>query len=74
MKYEIPVYLFTGFLEAGKTEYIQKKALQDPEFCGRDRILLLICEEGFSEYQPELFSADLITPSIAAILVSSIER
>ena len=59
-KYEIPVYLFTGFLEAGKTSYIQK-SLQDPEFCGKERILLLVCEEGFEEYNKAQFCGDAVT-------------
>ena len=53
---EIPVYLFTGFLEAGKTKYIQE-TLEDPEFCTGEPTLLLVCEEGIEEYHPERFAA-----------------
>ena len=53
---EIPVYLFTGFLEAGKTKYIQE-TLEDPEFCSGEPTLLLVCEEGVEEYHPERFAA-----------------
>ena len=54
-KNEIPVYLFCGFLEAGKTKYIQS-ILEDPRFNKGDGILLLCCEEGEEEYDPSLFA------------------
>ena len=53
-KNEIPVYLFCGFLEAGKTKYIQS-ILEDPRFNTGDGILLLVCEEGEEEYDPSRF-------------------
>lgn len=52
---DIPVYLFTGFLESGKTKFIQE-TLQDPRFNSGERTLLLVCEEGIEEYDPSLFS------------------
>lgn len=45
----IPVYGFTGFLEAGKTKFIQE-TLEDPRFNAGERTLLLVCEEGEEEY------------------------
>lgn len=42
---EIPVYLFTGFLESGKTTFIQE-TLEDPAFNEGQKTLLLVCEEG----------------------------
>ena len=51
---QIPVYLFTGFLEAGKTQMIQE-SLENPTFNDGCRILLLVCEEGIEEYDPSLF-------------------
>lgn len=33
---EVPVYLFTGFLDAGKTTFIQE-TLEDPKFNGGER-------------------------------------
>ncbi|MEA4964252.1 MAG: GTP-binding protein [Oscillospiraceae bacterium] len=45
----IPVYTFTGFLEAGKTKFIQE-TLEDPRFNAGERTLLLVCEEGEAEY------------------------
>lgn len=52
---ELPVYLFTGFLEAGKTRFIQE-TLEDERFNAGERTLLLVCEEGVEEYAPEQFS------------------
>lgn len=45
----IPVYAFTGFLEAGKTKFIQE-TLEDERFNSGERTLVLICEEGEEEY------------------------
>lgn len=50
---EIPVYLFTGFLESGKTTFIQD-ILRDPNFTEDERSLLIVCEEGIEEYDPML--------------------
>ncbi len=52
---EIPVYLFTGFLEAGKTKFIQE-TLQDKRFNSTERTSLIVCEEGIEEYDPSSFS------------------
>ena len=52
---EIPVYLFTGFLEAGKTRTIQE-TLADKEFNTGEKILLICCEEGVEEYDPSGFA------------------
>lgn len=46
---EIPVYAFTGFLESGKTKFIQE-TLEDVRFNSGEKTLLLICEEGEEEY------------------------
>ena len=46
---QIPVYSFTGFLDSGKTSFIQD-TLKDPRFNAGERTLLLICEEGEAEY------------------------
>ena len=45
----IPVYVFTGFLESGKTKFIQE-TLEDPRFNDGTRTLLLVMEEGEEEY------------------------
>ena len=54
---EVPVYLFTGFLESGKTKFIQE-SLEDPKFNTGDRTLLILCEEGMEEYDPSRFASD----------------
>ena len=46
---QIPVYAFTGFLDAGKTKFIQE-TLEDPRFNAGERTLLLVFEEGEEEY------------------------
>lgn len=51
---EIPVYLFTGFLESGKTTFIQE-ALEGDDFNAGERTLLLLCEEGEEEYHRSKF-------------------
>ena len=52
----IPVYVFTGFLDAGKTRFIQE-TLEDERFNAGEKTLLLVCEEGEEEYDPSTFSA-----------------
>ena len=52
---DIPVYLFTGFLESGKTKFIQE-TLEDERFNAGERTLLVLCEEGVEEYEPSRFS------------------
>lgn len=52
---EIPVYLFTGFLGAGKTTFIQD-ILEADDFNQGERTLLLACEEGEIEYDPSRFA------------------
>ncbi len=48
---EIPVYLFTGFLDAGKTSFIQG-TLEDARFNSGERTLVLLCEDG--EIEPDV--------------------
>ena len=46
---QIPIYAFTGFLDSGKTKFIQE-TLADPRFNAGERTLLLVFEEGEEEY------------------------
>ena len=46
---QIPVYAFTGFLDSGKTKFIQE-TLEDERFNAGERTLLLAFEEGEEEY------------------------
>ena len=49
---ETPVYLFLGFLESGKTKFIQE-TLEDVRFSNGEKTLLLVMEEGEEEYQAQ---------------------
>ena len=47
---DIPVYLIAGFLDGGKTNFIN--GILEDGFAREDRTLLLCCEEGEEEYNP----------------------
>lgn len=52
---DVAVYLFTGFLEAGKTKFI-KETMSDPNFNdGKHKYLIITCEEGEEEFDPTDF-------------------
>ncbi|MCQ2770845.1 MAG: GTPase [Clostridia bacterium] len=46
---QIPVYLFLGFLESGKTKFIQE-TLEDTRFNQGEKTIILMCESGLEEY------------------------
>lgn len=46
---EVPIYLFTGFLEAGKTSCIQE-TMESEEFNDGEKVLILQCECGEEEF------------------------
>ena len=46
---QIPVYVFTGFLDSGKTKFIQE-TFKDERFNAGERTLLLVFEEGEEEF------------------------
>ena len=50
----IPVYLFVGFLESGKTRFIQE-TMEDTRFHKGEKTLLLMCEEGEEELNPSRY-------------------
>ncbi len=52
---ETPIYLFIGFLESGKTKFIQE-TLEDKRFYSGERTLLLVMEEGEEEYDEGEFA------------------
>jgi len=54
---EIPVYLFTGFLDGGKSTFIQS-TLEDRRFNSGEKTLLIRCEEGEVEYDFSAFSGE----------------
>ena len=51
---DIPVFLFTGFLDAGKTSFVQS-LLEDKEFNNGQPTLVIQCEEGEEELLPDRF-------------------
>ena len=57
---EIPVYLFTGFLEAGKTRFIQE-TLENKDFDTGENTLVIVCEEGVEEFIKSKFNVRNVT-------------
>ena len=49
----IPVFMINGFLEAGKTQFLQFTMAQD-YFQTEGKTLLIVCEEGDTEYDEDL--------------------
>lgn len=59
---ETRIYLFTGFLDSGKSTFINDTITQT-DFCQGEKSLLIILEEGEIEYNQELiesFNVDLV--------------
>ena len=57
---KIPVYIFTGFLEGGKTSIIQE-SLNDEKFNSGEKTLVLLCEEGEIELDSSQFWGKNVT-------------
>ncbi|MBE6806528.1 MAG: GTPase [Ruminococcaceae bacterium] len=57
---ELPVYVFTGFLDSGKSTFLQS-TLEDKRFNNGERTLVLLCEEGEVELDPARFSGKNVT-------------
>jgi uncharacterized repeat protein (TIGR03943 family) len=66
---EIPVYLFTGFLDSGKTNFLMPM-LTEGSFTGSDKTLLIVCEEGEEEYD----EAQLAERNVRMVTVESYEE
>ena len=49
---DIPVFIINGFLDSGKTSFIIETIAQD-EFYKKGRTLIIMCEDGEIEYDPE---------------------
>ncbi len=49
----IPVYMINGFLDSGKSMFIQY-TISQPYFQTKGTTLVIVCEEGEVEYDPEL--------------------
>lgn len=65
---DIPVYLFTGFLESGKTSFI-KDTIADPDFIDGNKTLIVLCEEGMEEFD----EAELAKSNISIVTVEEEE-
>jgi len=52
---EVAVFIFLGFLDSGKTTFI-KETLEDPRMEKGKKTLLLVCEEGDTEYETDKFA------------------
>ena len=57
---EIPVYLFTGLLESGKSTCIQE-VIEEGNFSDGSKTLLILCEEGEHEIDAKLLMSNRIT-------------
>ena len=66
---DIPVFLITGFLEGGKTNFI-KEIFNDPEFVDGENIIIISCENGIEEYE-EVF---LTEKNVTLVNISSKEE
>ncbi len=57
MTMDIPVFIFYGFLDGGKTTFIQE-LLEGDDFVEQKRTLVVICEEGLEEYRRDRFISE----------------
>ena len=56
MAEEIPVYLFTGFMDSGKTSLI-KDTIFENDFANGSKGLIIMCEDGDVEYDMDKLKA-----------------
>ncbi len=66
---DIPVYLFTGFMDSGKTTFVQETLLEN-EFGVGARSLIIACEDGDVEYDEN----ELLKKQISVVGVDSEEE
>lgn len=60
---QVPVYLFLGFLESGKTSFIQRTLL-DKRFQDNDKTLIIQCEDGEEEIDTTNISGKAVVYNI----------
>lgn len=65
----MPVFLINGFLESGKTQFLQFTMEQD-YFKTDGKTLLIVCEEGETEYDSKLLSRN----HTEAVFIDSLEE
>ena len=51
----VPIYLITGFLESGKTSFIQQ-VIVEGNFVEDEKTLLIATEEGVEEYDTDIWN------------------
>lgn len=80
MMQEVPVYVFAGFLDAGKSSFVQS-TLEDERFNDGEKTLVLMCEQGEIELERARFSSQNVfveileePEDISAFLLSSYEE
>ena len=61
---DIPVYLFTGFLDSGKTRFINE-TLSDKNFNKGEKTLVILCEEGEEEIDVSKFGGSVTVETIS---------
>ena len=57
---DIPVYLFTGFLDSGKSTCIEE-VIEEGNFSDGAKTLLILCEEGEHEIDDQLLMQNRIS-------------
>ncbi|MCR5775675.1 MAG: GTPase [Lachnospiraceae bacterium] len=62
-KKEIPIYIFTGFLESGKTSFIAE-TLKEGQFKDGNKTLYIICEEGEEEIPGNVLKENMFIPCV----------
>lgn len=65
----MPVFLINGFLESGKTQFLQF-TMEQEYFKADGKTLLIVCEEGETEYDSELLSKY----NTEAVFIESLEE
>ena len=65
MAEEIPVYLFTGFMDSGKTSLI-KDTIFENDFANGSKGLIIMCEDGDAELSINTFNTSLGTTGRSA--------
>ena len=53
MKKDIPVYIFFGFMDSGKTTLVKETLFENGFANDLDSFLLIVCEDGEEEYDED---------------------
>ena len=69
MAQEIPVYVFTGFMDSGKTSLVEETLFEN-EFWDGAKGIIIMCEDGDKEYD----EAKLATVNFKLVTIDSEEE